>query len=118
MKLNEYIKLFEKEYKAKIIDFSEVKKYFSRPDMYGNSFDIAKVSEREICSSNFVTLVIKGSNIDPNGHYDYGTKADLLFVEYDESKNVINTCLISSFVSKDSNADKKYYKLMDSYKES
>lgn len=95
MNIKEYVEIFKKTYKAKEIEFKDITKYCSRPDMYGENFDIETVSEDEIYSDNFVTLVIKGSNLDENGKFDWGTTAIMVFAEFDDQKEVINACTIS-----------------------
>jgi len=116
MKIDEYINVFKKTYKAKTIDFKDIRKYFSIPNMYGENFDIYYVSEREIHSNNFKTIIIKGSNVDPFGKYDYGTKAIILFAEYDENEEVFNHFVLSSFCCKDKSARSKLIDLIACYK--
>ncbi len=116
MKISEYIEILKKEYKAKVIDFKDVKKYFSKPDMYGKNFDVYYVSERMIESDKFKTIIIKGSFVDPLGKYDYGTKAIIVFAEYDDKEEVFNHSLVSSFFCKDKLAQKKFYALLTCYR--
>ncbi len=97
MQLKEYVARLKKEFYAKEIEFDDICKYLSPADFYGKNPSIESVSEREICSQNFVTLVIKGHNISPKAHYPAnGTTADLVFVEYDKNKNVTNACLVTN----------------------
>ena len=115
MKINEYINVLKKEYKAKVIEFEDVRNYFSTPNMYGKTFDVNYVSEGWIQSDKFKTIIIKGSNVDPLGKYDYGTKAMIIFAEYDDNEDVINSCVISSFFCKDKLAQRKFYDLLSCY---
>ncbi len=121
MKINDYINILKKEYKAKVIDFEkDIRKYFSCPDMYdhcGQNFDIILVSEHSIYSENFETIIIKGSAVDPFGKFDWGTKAIIVFAEYNEQKEVINHCMISSFFPKDKDKEKKLYNILGCYKQ-
>lgn len=118
MQIKEYIDIFKKEFNAKIIEFEEIKKYLPAPDFYGNNFNIATVSEREICSDNFTTLILKGSNVDPTGKLDknWGISCIIIFVEYNEQKEVVNACMLSSYNCKDAEAESKLYNLIDCYK--
>jgi len=115
MKISEYINVLKKEYKAKVIEFEHVRNYFSTPNMYGKTFDISYVSEREIQSDKFKTIIIKGSNVDPLGKYDYGTKAIIIFAEYDDNEDVINYCVVSSFICKDKLAKRRFVDLLTCY---
>ncbi|MBO4962729.1 MAG: hypothetical protein J6C97_03035 [Clostridia bacterium] len=116
MKISEYVNILKKAYKAKVIVFENVRNYFSTPNMYGKTFDVYYVSERIIESNNFKTIIIKGSNVDPSGKYDYGTKAIIIFAEYDENEEVIHSCVISSFFLKDKLAQKRFYDLLTCYR--
>ena len=109
MKISEYVNILKKAYKAKVIVFENVRNYFSTPNMYGKTFDVYYVSEGEIQSDKFKTVIIKGSNVDPSGKYDYGTKAIIIFAEYDENEEVFNHSLVSSFFCKDKLAQKKIF---------
>ena len=115
MKISEYINILKKEYKAKVIEFEDVRNYFSTPNMYGKTFDVDYVSEWEIQSDKFKTIIIKGSNVDPLGKYDYGTKAIIIFAEYDDNEDVINSCVISSFFPKDKLAKRRFVDLLTCY---
>ncbi len=117
MKINEYIQILKKEYKAITIDFKkEIQDYFSRPDMYGKHFDIDLVSEGYIQSNDFKTIIIKGSSVDPFGKFDWGTKAIIVFAEYNAQQEIINHYVISSFFPKNKDADKKLYTTLTCYK--
>lgn len=116
MKISEYINILKKEYKAKVIEFEDVRNYFSTPNMYGKTFDVNYVSEGEIDSDKFKTIIVKGSNVDPLGKYDYGTKAIIIFAEYDDNEDVINYCMISSFFPKDKLAQSRFYDLLSCYR--
>lgn len=116
MKISEYINILKKEYKAKVIEFKDVKNYFSTPNMYGKTFDVNYVSEGEIQSDKFKTIIIKGSNVDSLGKYDYGTKAIIIFAEYDDNGEVINHGGVSSFFPKDKLAYSRFLNLLTCYR--
>lgn len=120
MKIEEYINILKKEYKAKVIDFDkEIRQYFSRPDMYdhcGKKFNVFLVSERAITSDKFVTLIVKGSAVDPLGKFDWGTKAIIVFAEYNDDNEVFNHTMISSFFPKDVEKERKMYRTFGCYK--
>jgi len=118
MLLKEFISIFEKEYNAKIIEFEDIKKYLPTPDFYGNNFNIATVSENDIITNNFITLLLKGSKVDSTGKLDknWGIKEIAIFVEYNDKKEVINASMLSSFFCRDKEVEKKLYKLIDCYR--
>ena len=53
--------------------------------------------------------------MDPLGKYDYGTKAIIIFAEYDDNEDVINSCVISSFFPKDKLAKRRFEDLLTCY---
>ncbi len=119
MKIDKYIEILKKEYDAKVIDMkTEIRNYFSTPDMYGDKYDdVSYVSEGEINSDLFKTVVIEGKKIDPLGHYEWGTKADIIFIEYNENEEVIDYSCISSYICKNKENLKKFIGTLMRYKE-
>ncbi len=119
MKIDKYLEILKNEYDAKVIDMkTEIRNYFSTPDMYGDKYDdVSYVSETHIVSDLFKTVVIEGKKIDPLGHYEWGMKADIVFIEYNDNKEVIRTCRISSYRCMNSAAEDKFYKILSCYKE-
>ena len=101
MQLEKYINILKKEYKAKIIEFNDIKRYLSNPEYYGKNFNIYTVSEREIQSDKFITIIIEGNQVDKHGEFLDGTTAIIVFAEYNDDNEVINYCAITSFFCED-----------------
>ncbi len=117
MHINKYVEFLIKTYNARVIDFKkEARNYFSNPDMYGADFDIDCVSEGNIQSNMFCTLIIDGSKIDPKGFFKNGTKANIVFVEYDKEQTVINYFVLSSFFCSDRNAWISFLRVLEDHK--
>ncbi len=117
MQLRDYVNLLKTEYNAKLIDFNtEVKNYFSSPDTYGENLDIQQISEGEICSNRFITCIIDGFAVDALGKFDWGTKAIIVFVAFDEKDEVCKYCVISSFRSNNEQNIKKLYRILEIYR--
>ncbi len=119
MKINEYIEILKKEYDAKVIDMkTEIRNYFSRPDMYGDRYDdVYYVSEGEINSDLFKTVVIEGKKIDPLGHYEWGMKAHIVFIEYNKNEEVVEYSCISTYAYKNMVDRQKFVRTLMRYKE-
>ncbi len=119
MKIDKYLEILKNEYDAKVIDMkTEIRNYFSTPDDYGDRYDdVSYVSEGEINSDLFKTVVIEGYKINPRGHYEWGMKADIIFIEYDENEEVINYCRISSYFCDEEDGDTELYDVLERYKE-
>ncbi len=119
MKIDKYLEILKNEYDAKVIDMkTEIRNYFSRPTMYGDRYDdVSYVSEREIHSNLFKTVIIAGNKINPRGHYEWGTKADIIFIEYNENEEVIKYCRISSYFCDEEDGDNELYDVLECYKD-
>ncbi len=116
MKLDKYVEIFKKEYDAKIINFqTQIKDYFSRSDMYGEELSIERLSEGIITTDRFITLIVEGKEVDPQGEFLWGTKAHIIFVEYTPDGEVNKYCLLSSFCFISPKAKASFYNLLEGY---